>query len=140
MRNSDDDYPVGRGRPPRHSQYKKGQSGNPSGRPKGTPIRSTEEVIARALGRAVTVRTAEGIREVPVLEYILDNAANLAAKGDYRARRDLFRLARHQLYIGESTAPGRADYGALEAELEEAKRLIDALLAEKGARRQPPTD
>lgn len=28
------DYEVGYGRPPKHSQFKKGQSGNPSGRPK----------------------------------------------------------------------------------------------------------
>lgn len=28
------DYEVGYGRPPKHSRFKKGQSGNPSGRPK----------------------------------------------------------------------------------------------------------
>lgn len=31
---SDDDYEVGYGRPPKHSQFKKGQSGNRNGRPK----------------------------------------------------------------------------------------------------------
>ena len=31
MANDDDNYEVGKGRPPRHSQFKKGQSGNPSG-------------------------------------------------------------------------------------------------------------
>ena len=30
-----DDYVVGRGRPPKHSQFKKFHSGNPAGRPKG---------------------------------------------------------------------------------------------------------
>ncbi len=29
------DYSVGRGKPPKHSQFKPGQSGNPGGRPKG---------------------------------------------------------------------------------------------------------
>ena len=29
-----DPYKVGYGKPPRHSQFKKGQSGNPQGRPK----------------------------------------------------------------------------------------------------------
>ena len=32
---SDKDYEVGHGKPPRHSQWQPGQSGNPKGRPKG---------------------------------------------------------------------------------------------------------
>lgn len=36
MSNSDDDYEVGYKKPPRGSQFKKGQSGNPNGRPKGS--------------------------------------------------------------------------------------------------------
>lgn len=32
--NKERDYEVGYGRPPKHSQFKKGQSGNPNGRPK----------------------------------------------------------------------------------------------------------
>lgn len=32
--NKDKDYEIGFGRPPKHSQFKKGQSGNPNGRPK----------------------------------------------------------------------------------------------------------
>lgn len=30
-----DDYTVGYGKPPRHTRFQKGQSGNPRGRPKG---------------------------------------------------------------------------------------------------------
>lgn len=32
------DYEIGHGRPPKHTQWKKGQSGNPRGRPKEQPI------------------------------------------------------------------------------------------------------
>ena len=32
---SKDKYAVGYGKPPKHAQFKKGQSGNPKGRPKG---------------------------------------------------------------------------------------------------------
>ena len=34
MSDGGDDYEVGYGRPPAHTQFKKGQSGNPRGRPK----------------------------------------------------------------------------------------------------------
>lgn len=42
-----DDYEIGRGRPPLHSRFKPGESGNPSGRPKRR--RSFEGDIAAAL-------------------------------------------------------------------------------------------
>src|SRR3990167_6058308 len=35
-KNSDAEYKVGRGNPPKEYQWKPGQSGNPGGRPKGT--------------------------------------------------------------------------------------------------------
>ena len=37
----DDDYAVGYKKPPLHTRFKKGQSGNPRGRPKGSKNFST---------------------------------------------------------------------------------------------------
>jgi uncharacterized protein YacL (UPF0231 family) len=42
-------YEVGFKKVPRHSQYQKGQSGNPQGRTKGSPPASLTEAFARAL-------------------------------------------------------------------------------------------
>jgi hypothetical protein len=36
------EYKIGRGRPPRYSRFKPGQSGNPSGRPKSAGLRMVE--------------------------------------------------------------------------------------------------
>jgi hypothetical protein len=44
---------VGYKKPPRHTQFQKGRSGNPSGRPKGTSNYST--ILAHLLDRQVPV-------------------------------------------------------------------------------------
>jgi hypothetical protein len=59
---SDSDYPVGRGKPPRHTRFKKGQSGNPAGRPKKSRTLHNEienellsEVAVKENGKSIRV-------------------------------------------------------------------------------------
>jgi hypothetical protein len=51
------DYPVGRGKSPQHSRFKKGQSGNPAGRPKRSRNLQTE--IETELLSEVTAREGD---------------------------------------------------------------------------------
>jgi Family of unknown function (DUF5681) len=52
-----DDDEGGYGKPPKHSRFKKGQSGNPRGRPRGTPNLTT--AIANVMKSKVPVRKGD---------------------------------------------------------------------------------
>ena len=51
MADSESDYKVGPGRPPLHTRFKKGQSGNPGGR----SAKSLPALLADALNETVVV-------------------------------------------------------------------------------------
>ncbi len=55
----DREYEVGYGRPPKHSQFKKGRAGNPRGRAKGSASFST--ILAKVLAQRVSL-TVNGER------------------------------------------------------------------------------
>jgi len=57
------DYSVGYGRPPRHTRFEKGRSGNPKGRPSGAKNLSTL-FIAENGGRRVSASTLKGVYHV----------------------------------------------------------------------------
>ena len=69
---------VGYGRPPKQSQFKKGQSGNPGGRPKKRT--STELDLGSLLG-PVTVKVGGQSREMQTKEVELRRLLDKAIKG-----------------------------------------------------------
>ena len=81
--NGIDSEAVGYCRPPVHSRWKKGQSGNPRGRTKGGPNLST--VLERELSQRVTIREGDGSRKISRLAAVVIATATKAIKGDQRA-------------------------------------------------------
>lgn len=79
MSDKDDDA-VGYGKPPKHSRFKPGHSGNPRGRP--LKNRSIEAMIKRELD--LTISISEGGRELRISkrEAIVKQFVNRAIKGD----------------------------------------------------------
>jgi hypothetical protein len=64
-------YEVGYGRPPTHTRFSKGHSGNPGGRPRGiTPGRATALAL-KELYRLVTVREAGKVLRLPAIQVVL---------------------------------------------------------------------
>jgi hypothetical protein len=77
---SNRDYDIGYGKPPLHSQFGKGHSGNPRGRPKGSPNLST--LIDSALNEKVIVSENGKRKRITKREAILKQLVNKAASGD----------------------------------------------------------
>ena len=81
------DYEVGYGKPPRHSRFKKGQSGNPRGRPSGSKNLAT--VLSEALNELVIVAENGGRRKITKRQAIITQLVNQSAKADWRATKIL---------------------------------------------------
>jgi Family of unknown function (DUF5681) len=81
---------TGYGRPPVNTRFKKGQSGNPKGRPKGS--RGLAAVLNRALNERVVINEGGRRKSVTKLEAAVKQVTNKAASGDPVAWRQLFTL------------------------------------------------
>ena len=122
---SKDDYKVGKGRPPKHTRYKKGQSGNPSGRKK---LPDVAQAAARVLEQKISV-TQDGVRKrMPGIDALLSKAFAKALTGDMRAAEFLIKI------VANDNAR-RTDDGQEEAEHDAADAHIIERYYERYARR-----
>jgi len=94
------DVGVGYGRPPLHSRFKPGTSGNPRGRPRGS--KSVKTHVNQLLHERVVVSRNGKKQMVTTLKALLMLLTDDAFAGDARARELLIRLA--QTYDGEEPA------------------------------------
>lgn len=83
--------PVGYGSPPEATRFKKGASGNPKGRPKGSLNVAT--VFTKTLRERVVINEHGQRKTVTKLEAALKQLVNKAASGDLRALSQLVVLA-----------------------------------------------
>ena len=83
------DYATGYGKPPLHTRFPKGQSGNPAGRPPNAARLRVKALTLEEAYRAVVVREdGDGRTEpVPALQAVLRSQIALAIKGNAAAQR-----------------------------------------------------
>jgi uncharacterized protein DUF5681 len=112
-------YAVGYGRPPRHTRWKPGQSGNPTGRRKGR--RNGRTVVEEALNQRIRIRQGGRARSLTNFDAFVLTILGAAIQRDAKAWGPLLSLIRSAGILGEapeatSQEPFTADDEALIAE------------------------
>src|SRR5262249_23097102 len=93
-------YAVGYGRPPLHTRFKPGQSGNRRGRPKRQ--RNVRTVVEETLNQRIKIREGNESRSVTKLDGVILTMINGALKGEPKALAGLISLVRSRGMTGEA--------------------------------------
>ena len=91
MSDTPKDYEVGYGKPPKHTQFKQGQSGNPKGRPKHA--RGLKTDLRDELSGRITITENGKTITLTKQRLMVKQLTNAAMKGDLRAIHRLSDLA-----------------------------------------------
>lgn len=119
------DYDVGYGKPPIQTRFKKGQSGNPNGRPSAMGSDRARRLALKEAYRPVTVREGDNVISLPAIQAVVRSSFALAVKGNGPAQRAFFKLI-------DSIERESADSADLrhEAEQKKAQRARDKVIEE----------
>ena len=126
---SGDDIKIGYKRPPRHSRFQPGRSGNPCGKQKG--VRNFGSDVKRTLEVPVRLNEQGRARRVSTQEAALLRLREKALKGDARSIVQILELAK---IFNNSTAVESVGDEALAAE---DQAILDAYAEE--VRSRPPS-
>jgi hypothetical protein len=107
-------YDVGYGKPPVHTRFQKGRSGNPRGSSrKNRAIERANEVILEEAYRPVAIREGEKVQRIPALAAVFRSQMAIALKGNGPAQRAALKLVKeieaghfaiHTKYLEEAIA------------------------------------
>ena len=85
---------VGYGKPPMHSQFQKGKSGNPKGRPKGSP--NLGSLLQATFDHKLTTTVNGKLTKMPLIQALITKLVAMAMNGNHGAMKmalDLYNVA-----------------------------------------------
>lgn len=128
LQDDDDEEEVGYGKPPKAYRFKPGQSGNPSGRPKG--VKNEITIMRELLGQKVTITVRGRPKRITLLEALHRRALEDGLKGDLKSIAFILNRFRG-LADGQST---------LDAPNEDDNTIIKAFIAKLTKESDDDTD
>lgn len=114
-------YKIGRGKPPIHSRFEKGVSGNPGGKRKTPPTPDPKATFSRLLSTVVPYREGDKTRSATRIELIQLGLIHKALQGDPKATRE---VTRHMKELGLLTTAQEAEPHDHGPEIREKLRLM----------------
>jgi hypothetical protein len=118
---------VGYKRPPHATRWKKGESGNPRGRQKGTPNLKTE--LAAELGEIIQIKEGGAPRKITKQRALLKALTAKAIQGDSRAAaivvNMMMRILDHEPPKTEEVRVSAEDSAIIEAFLQQHQSTSD---------------
>ena len=123
-------HEVGYGKPPAHTRFRKGQSGNPGGRPADRPVGRLKDLVLKEAYRTVTTTGRDGTTKLSAIELVLRSQIALAASGNGAAQRALIAdvLAVEQEIDAQQAARKTARGAGKSMDYAEAARRVCLLL------------
>src|SRR5262249_47497109 len=117
-----------------HTQFRKGRSGNPGGRPRREPIERLKALTLQEAYRGVVIKREDGVAEPALaIQAILRSQIELAMNGNVRAQRDILNAVR-------TFERADAEAAAVNAYVEElVRQAADVEEALQAARDDAPT-
>jgi len=118
-----DDYKVGPGRPPLHTRFRKGQSGNPGGRSQ----KKLHALLADALNEPAFVTVDGERRKITKREAVVHQLVNKSATADLRATKMLFDMIKDVEQKASVTPPVPEPRRLDAADMEVVQQLVDRI-------------
>ena len=123
-----DQYEVGYGKPPKDSQWKPGQSGNPNGRPRKS--NDFKKILGRELSDELAIIEGGQRGRFSKLELVAKKLVHDTLKGDLRAMKILLPYIAEQQDVA-GFEPNVADRMAFEELMRNYKQINDADCAQE---------
>ena len=130
---NDNGYDVGYGKPPTHTRFRPGQSGNPGGRPKGS--KNIRKAVEEIFTTKLTVREGRVVRRITKIEAVLLTQLNQALKGNQRAAQGAVATVKELGLL--DARPDKIVMGDLSSLTDEELMEFERLLEKASAKRVP---
>ena len=124
-------YEVGYGKPPRHTRFTKGQSGNPRGRARGA--KNLKTLLIDTLNELVVVAENGRRRTINKRHAFIKQIVNHALKGDWRAAKLLLDML-HDTDGGSEPETAESSFGAAD------EKVIEQLKARLNGKKRESDD